>query len=169
MRVPIAVRSEVDGSSLCRECGLCCDGALFSNTALDADEVDRAVAIGASVVTRSDADGSEYPALTQRCSLFRSGCCSVYDVWRPRTCERFVCALLHDFEQGARSLAESVRLVRLAQEARNEVDAARTAHENALDPEILLPAAAFEVLRKRYFERVTSDEPTIPALEPEVQ
>jgi hypothetical protein len=61
-------------STLCRRCGLCCDGSLFDSVPLTAEEAARGRARGLVIVARSD--GS--PALQQRCAALGERGCGVY-------------------------------------------------------------------------------------------
>ena len=87
---------EALSQELCRSCGLCCDGTLFSRAPVGADErVHPTLAAGGSWTER---DGTRFFALA--CCAF-SGTCTIYDQERPRVCGRFKCALLRNCETGA--------------------------------------------------------------------
>ncbi|WP_257461017.1 YkgJ family cysteine cluster protein [Archangium lipolyticum] len=75
-------------SELCRRCGLCCDGNLFSHVPLQGSEVEAARRNGLDVVAL--ADGS--PAVRQGCTALKGRQCSLY-AERPEGCRRYDCQL----------------------------------------------------------------------------
>jgi uncharacterized protein len=79
----------MSSSDLCRRCGLCCDGNLFSHVPLAHAEVDAARRHGLEVVQL--AGGA--PALRQCCPALHARQCSVYGA-RPEGCRRYGCRLL---------------------------------------------------------------------------
>ena len=102
---------------LCGECGLCCDGTLFSHAVIAADEdVDRLREIG--IVTISD-DEERFtlpcPAFDQVCTIYRSG--------RARVCGSFRCVLLRRYDAGEIPLEAAREIVREARAHRERVDA----------------------------------------------
>jgi len=148
------VRHEpVDGSVLCLECGLCCDGTLFKHTELEDSEIASARSVGAPLIAIDAGQGTQVHAIPQRCALFQGGCCSTFGRWRPKTCGDYTCELLDGFVGGSRTLQEclaTVRDVRDVAEAvrRNNLDAAR----GEAPPEAPRMTALLEVLRRRYFK-----------------
>ncbi|HEX3770515.1 MAG TPA: YkgJ family cysteine cluster protein [Polyangiaceae bacterium] len=75
-------------ATLCRSCGLCCDGSLFGRARLDPDEVEGARRRGLRVV----ASGASFE---QPCAALVASppfACSIY-ADRPRACGRFTCKL----------------------------------------------------------------------------
>lgn len=92
---------------LCLECGLCCDGTLFTHVALTGEEQQR---LGLGVIR-------------QPCPQLGDGCrCRVY-AQRPKGCARFVCMLGRAIEDGEVGHDEAVALVREAQGLRGKIDA----------------------------------------------
>ena len=93
---------------LCLECGLCCDGTLFTHVALTEAEA-----------TRLGFDG----VLRQPCENLGAGCrCAVYEN-RPKGCARFVCFLGMAFQDGEVQFEEALETVREAQRLREHLDA----------------------------------------------
>ena len=70
--------------TLCKSCGLCCDGSLFGRVPLEPGERDAARKNRLRVV----ASGASFE---QPCAAF-AGTCRAYDD-RPRACRAFVCRL----------------------------------------------------------------------------
>jgi uncharacterized protein len=78
-------------SELCRRCGLCCDGNLFSHVPLQGSEAEAARRNGLDVVAL--ADGS--PAIRQGCTALKGRGCSIY-AERPEGCRRYNCRLFNE-------------------------------------------------------------------------
>jgi len=97
-------------STLCLACGMCCDGNLFTQVPLAADEAARLRGRGLVVIQRED--GS--PALRQRCAALEGRCCTVYDE-RPGRCRRHVCMLHAALAADEVGLAEALEIVAQAQ------------------------------------------------------
>ncbi len=96
-----------DVTSICRSCGLCCDGTLYPAGRLAKGEVERAVRCGLVVVY-----DEERSAFAQPCSRFdrAAGGCTIY-ADRPETCRRFVCSLLARARTGEVSIADALAAV----------------------------------------------------------
>ncbi len=97
-------------SALCLACGMCCDGNLFTQVPLVADEAARLRRRGLVVLERED--GSL--ALRQRCSALADRRCAAYEE-RPAGCRRYVCMLFIALAADELSLAEAQGLVAEAQ------------------------------------------------------
>jgi Fe-S-cluster containining protein len=85
--MPSAIEAEL--GSLCRSCGLCCDGSLFGCVTLEPDEARDARKGPLHVLQRGNAFEQPCSALT----TLDNGCgCSIYPD-RPRACRAFTCRL----------------------------------------------------------------------------
>jgi hypothetical protein len=118
-RASIPVRSAPDGSELCLQCGLCCDGTLFTEIKMDDDE--RAYVESLGLVPQVAPDG----ALTgppQPCPAFRDGCCSLYEVGRPQTCGSYACGLLVSYTSGRVGLDDCLPVVHLVRSLARELE-----------------------------------------------
>lgn len=93
--------------SLCRACGLCCDGTLFTKVPLTATEVVPAV-LG---VTTNATGARSFP---QRCAALEGFDCRVYSE-RPTACRRYECLLIGALRGGEVSLSEAIAVVKKAQ------------------------------------------------------
>lgn len=100
--------SEVDGSSLCLECGLCCQGILHGSVKIRADEVPAVRRLGLSVV-----ETGEGPVFPQPCLCHQEGRCTVY-AERPSSCRGYRCKLLGRYEEGILTREESLLHIRQA-------------------------------------------------------
>ena len=114
----IPVRAAVDGSDLCLQCGLCCDGTLFPQAPLDEDEQDFAESLG--LVVKAKPGGGI--ALQMPCSRFIDGCCSLYTVGRPAVCGSYRCALLNGYVAGTKNLDEVLPIVHLVRSLARELE-----------------------------------------------
>lgn len=85
---------------------MCCDGNLFTQVPLLADEAARLRRRGLVVIARED----ESPALRQRCAALEDRCCTVYEE-RPAGCRRYACMLLIALAADELSVAEAQGLV----------------------------------------------------------
>ncbi|MBL9103336.1 MAG: YkgJ family cysteine cluster protein [Myxococcales bacterium] len=113
---------------LCRRCGLCCDGALFTSVPLADGEIEPARRHGLVVVTRGDGTAG----VRQRCAALRGDeGCAVYEV-RPGCCRRYRCMLLRALDEGEVSPTEALAVV---EEAHARLAAARAAGASPADPE----------------------------------
>ncbi|MEZ4406374.1 MAG: YkgJ family cysteine cluster protein [Polyangiales bacterium] len=105
--------------SLCRACGLCCDGSLFGRVPLAEREVEVARRLRLPVV------GGK--ALAQPCAAFHRDC-EVYED-RPAACRAFACALV---AREAQPMIERLSIV-----ARTKELLSRLAREGRLSPDDL--------------------------------
>ena len=112
-------------SELCQRCGLCCDGALFTVTPLEAHEVAPVRARGLLPLARGDAS----PALAQPCAALAGLCCTIY-ADRPASCRRYQCLLYGSLAEGEVSLDEALTVVA---GARAKIDASAVDRERYLD------------------------------------
>src|SRR5262245_43398206 len=90
----------VEGSNLCFECGLCCDGTVFRDIELLAGEAAEARAVGLDVITNGEPGAAPRVVISHGCPLFRDGRCSSYGRWRPKACGDYECRLLEGYVAG---------------------------------------------------------------------
>lgn len=93
-------------SDLCRHCGLCCDGNLFSHVPLQHAEVAAARRNGLAVMSLV----GDSPALRQCCPALKERQCSVY-AERPERCRRYGCRLFEALAKGALTLEAALAVV----------------------------------------------------------
>jgi len=102
--------SEPKESTLCKSCGLCCTGHLFSWVRLNASELDHSEALGLNVI-RSD---PRQRGFTQPCPVWQ-GVCTVYNSpYYPSGCRKYQCRLLKQMIEGKNLLPESMQVVEQA-------------------------------------------------------
>ena len=95
--------------SLCRACGLCCDGTLFTRVPLAAGEV----VPDAELEVRTTEQGGRY--VPQRCAALGGTVCGVY-ARRPLACRRYECLLFGALRENEVSLGEALQVVARAKE-----------------------------------------------------
>ena len=99
--------------NICIDCGMCCDGTMFSRVPLPGDG-DVAMLVGTPVRL----EGSEAePFFSQPCAAF-NGCCSIYAA-RPSSCRGFRCSLLRRHDTGDVSSEEARRIIRITLDMRD--------------------------------------------------
>lgn len=102
---------EAELETLCRSCGLCCDGSLYGCVTLEPEELARARKNHLPVLPRRNAFEQPCPALS---TLGAHRACSIYSD-RPRSCRNFTCRLYDRQRRDGGPLEarlESVRRVR---------------------------------------------------------
>jgi uncharacterized protein len=104
--------SERDGSELCLQCGLCCNGALFSRVDLVEDELPLARAANLDIFKHC-----HRPAFRQPCAAFQGQRCHIYE-HRPTICRSYRCKLLTGYlrddinlEQAAVTVDETIAAI----------------------------------------------------------
>lgn len=98
-----------DGHQVCLACGLCCRGVWFSRVVLEEDEVEPARIAGLPLEMIGEKTGFQQP-----CVLHQDGCCSAYQVWRPKVCVNFSCKLLDRLVAGEIPLTDALAHVKAA-------------------------------------------------------
>lgn len=106
-------------TSLCKSCGLCCTGHLFSWVRLRAADLDASEALGLNVI-RSD---PRQRGFTQPCPLW-DGQCTVYtSPHYPRGCRTYQCKLLKQVIDGKVQVPVALDVVQQAMAMIRNVDA----------------------------------------------
>ena len=163
-----AVSSEQIGQ-LCRACGLCCDGSLFSWGQIDGED-DWAVAAGLGF---SFVDEGGKHSLSLPCRHF-SGTCTIYGQQRPRVCSDFFCYPIRQlkrgelaFEQVQSLLEQAVMLQRRFVRACGSYPelAGKPVHEVCRHLELVgIPHEEQMALRRRYAPLLLLSTKLIPLL-----
>ena len=143
-RIPVRA---VDGSELCLQCGLCCDGTLFAFARLYESEREFTESLGLEVAERPGGAGL---GAVLPCPRFVDGCCSLYTVPRPAICGDYQCALLTGYVAGTRRLDEVLPVVQLVRSLTRE-----------LEVEMGIPAGAYT--RSGVLQYLAEIEPWIVA------
>lgn len=144
-----------EATALCKACGLCCTGHLFSWVRLKATELNRLEKLGVNVI-RSD---PRQRGFTQPCPLW-NGQCTIYDSPDyPRGCDSYNCKLLRNLLDESISLPKALRVVKRTREQIREVD-------------FLLPDSTISSFRERlvtYLENASGAETTESELHQKAQ
>jgi len=91
----------VENSSICVDCGLCCDGVLYDHAKVAPGEEERMVAAGLEVFDQ----GSDR-VFRQPCPHSSCGGCTIYET-RFQICHSFECKLLRSVKGGECSSVEA--------------------------------------------------------------
>lgn len=134
--------SDSPAATLCKACGLCCNGRLFIWVKLRPSELDPAEALGMQVF-RSDPNQRGFG---QPCPLWQGECTIYTSRHYPHACRAYKCALLK------RVIAQNIPLPQAL-----DAVAQTQAHIAAL--EALLPASGKSNFRERLVEQLESGNP----------
>lgn len=143
-----------EATTLCKACGLCCTGHLFSWVRLKAVELVPLEKLGLNVI-RSD---PRQRGFTQPCPMW-NGICTIYDSPHyPRGCDSYKCKLFRELLDESVALSRALRIVKQAKEKIRVVES-------------LLPPSSHSSFRDRFVEWL--ENPNRPAeaeeLEDELQ
>ena len=126
-----------EATALCKACGLCCTGHLFSWVRLKAVELTPLEKLGLNVI-RSD---PRQRGFTQPCPMW-NGICTIYDSHNyPKGCDSYKCKLLRELLDESVALPKALRTVQRAMKMIREV-------------EVFLPVAPNSSFRERLIEQV---------------
>jgi Fe-S-cluster containining protein len=106
-----------DGSALCADCGLCCNGTLYSNAKAAPDELERLAAAGMPAEEIRGRMEFRLP-----CPKLEGAHCTIYQE-RFTICRTFQCALLRRYLGGEVALEEALGLVGKVKELSAKVTA----------------------------------------------
>jgi len=139
---------------LCPACGLCCNGVIFANLALQpGDDSARLRSLGLPVCNSRSA--LRPPHLAQPCAAFDGCRCRVYSE-RPQYCREFECVLLKSVKAGGTETAAALRIIRTARERADKVH--RLLRALGDSDEQLPLSARFRRTGKRLQERDLDEE-----------
>lgn len=110
---------ETPANRLCKACGLCCTGHLFTWTKLRSAEMDSIEALGINVMRSVPSQRG----FNQPCPLWEGQCTIYTSNSYPRFCETYKCALLKKLLDESTSLLEALRLVEQTKEMIHELEA----------------------------------------------
>lgn len=111
-----ATDAESSSQSLCRACGLCCDGTLFRFANIAPDEnIAELERIG--ITTICD-DGKKF---VQPCAAFDK-VCTIYHTARAKVCEKYLCKLLMRHNSGEISYNEALEIIRNVRIHQQEIE-----------------------------------------------
>jgi uncharacterized protein len=107
---------EPQSQTLCKACGLCCSGHLFSWVRLNANELDKVENLGLRVI-RND---PRQRGFLQPCPVWKNGICSVYESPDyPSSCRKYKCIVLRklldeeiSLDEGLTQIQETLSLIR---------------------------------------------------------
>jgi len=127
---------------LCKACGLCCSGHLFSWVRLDANELDKVANLGLTVIR----DDPRQRGFMQPCAMW-DGTCRVYaSPDYPRSCARYKCKQFKELIEGETSLTAAM-------------DRVGQAHAMIGEMETYLPVAPTISFRERLLAKMEDRSP----------
>ena len=108
--------------SICKDCGLCCDGTLFQYGVLGKDDnPDNWEKL--KVVDKGDKVGMEYPC------AYLDGCnCSIYNEDKPSMCTKYSCKLLKRYDADLISFEESKGIINRTKQLKDVFEAEYNEH-----------------------------------------
>jgi len=118
-RIPVAEAR--NGSDLCLQCGLCCDGTVFHQIGIQADDPEFLESLGLPVEPDPDSEGAS--TVFEPCVAFVDGCCSLYERGRPQSCSTYRCRLLDRYTEGQNTLDDNMATVQLVWSLVRELEA----------------------------------------------
>jgi uncharacterized protein len=105
-------------NSICKQCGMCCDGTLFRHAKI-LDEADKKAAAELGLTITKDKEHQPY--FLQPCPCFKTYC-TVYEN-RPKVCISFFCPPLLKAQKGLISFEEANTIIQSALTLRAEIRA----------------------------------------------
>jgi Fe-S-cluster containining protein len=90
-------------TTLCTQCGLCCDGSLFADVELASDAEAASLEVMGLEIEEGEENGE---LLLQPCKALQGRRCSIYP-HRPECCRTFECRLLQNVRRGAVSIDQA--------------------------------------------------------------
>lgn len=93
---------------LCKACGLCCSGHLFSWVRLNANELDKTEKLGLKVIR----DDPRQRGFLQPCTMWKDGVCQIYESPDyPKSCGKYKCKVLRQLLNEDISLQEGLSII----------------------------------------------------------
>src|SRR5688572_24896262 len=99
--------NESQANSLCKSCGLCCTGHLFTRTKLRSAELDSAQALGLNVFRSHPSQRG----FSQPCPLWQGQCTIYTSPHYPHFCHTYKCKLLKEVLDETIPLPNALRVV----------------------------------------------------------
>ena len=106
-------------NALCKACGRCCTGHLFSWTKLRSAELNSVEALGVEVLSSIPSQRG----FNQPCPLWRGECTIYGSPSYPHFCRTYKCSLLKKLLDGTVMLPEALRMIQHAKALIGEVEA----------------------------------------------
>jgi hypothetical protein len=112
-------KNELDATAVCKACGLCCTGHLFTWARLDPGEIITTQALGMSLVQpRPDENGFSLP-----CPLYTNQCPIYTHPHKPKVCGKYECKMLKEIKNGQKNLAQAMTEIKQFKDIVHELEA----------------------------------------------
>ncbi|HEY2082690.1 MAG TPA: YkgJ family cysteine cluster protein [Verrucomicrobiae bacterium] len=136
-----------DSNSICRECGLCCNGVIFADVQLQpGDNAAKLRSLGLAFATnQKSAIGNR--KFKQPCTAFAGCRCNIYSE-RPQYCRKFECLLLKSVKAGHTEPAAALRIIRKTLRRVKKVE--RLLHELGDTDETIALSKRFRHLQRQF-------------------
>jgi hypothetical protein len=108
---------DLNFSKICMQCGMCCDGTLFTKAKIKNSE-DELLAKSLGLTTFSTSDSKIF--FKQPCQLFNKTC-TIYDKPRPNVCSKFICEPLKKLRTNEITFNDAETQLLFALETRRQV------------------------------------------------
>lgn len=131
-------------SALCRDCGLCCNGSIYSVAPVRDDEADFARSAGFDV--KPQPNGTL--AFDLPCSHLCGTACSIYDKRRLHICGDYFCTLALRLEAGETGMPAARKAVEVAQDLIRQI------------AELVPEGESIRETNNRWLKMVEGHEPT---------
>ena len=131
------ITKENEEQALCLNCGLGCQGLLFSHAKIEntPEDIQHAQDLGFEIIEIKNRYVFPLP-----CQYYIDQCCSIYYTnERPHVCRDFLCKLIREFRKGAVGFTEAQKIIAVA---RNKAD------------ELAGEIAQSQVLNETYFTAI---------------
>ena len=112
-------------SRLCLACGMCCNGTVYDDARLDAEEIDAAAVAGFSTCRPASAGAT----FALPCHYLDGKACTIYDKWRPDVCSSYFCSLQERAAAGECTEAEALEIIATTLGLREQVTSVMLAGE----------------------------------------
>lgn len=103
-------------SSICTQCGMCCDGTLFKKVTIKDDADETLVRNNGLTVITEEGQKKSFP---QPC-LHYMHICTIYET-RPCSCRHYLCQPLKKFKNGDMPFEEAQKIIQAALNLRAEI------------------------------------------------
>jgi uncharacterized protein len=119
MIISMEATDESQASRLCKSCGLCCTGHLFTWTKLRSAELESIEALGVPVLRSVPSQRG----FNQPCPLWKGQCTIYHSSHYPRFCHTYKCKLLKKVLDGSTALPRALATVAEAKKMIQDVEA----------------------------------------------
>ena len=111
-------KNELEATALCKACGLCCTGHLFTWAGLNPGETTATQTLGMSLVQPIPDD----IGFSQPCPQYRDQCLIYTHPNKPKVCSSYECKMLKELKKGEKNLAQALIEVQQVKDIIHDLD-----------------------------------------------